>query len=80
MMITTLLIVKIGGLIIIFMIDPSEMAALFAIISTWLWVVVLAILLSSPVAYAWRVRRVRSRKDALQRSEWLLEADAPSGD
>lgn len=73
MMISMLVIVKIGGLIIIFAIDPSEMAALFAVVSTWLWVVVLGILLSGPVAYAWRVRRVRSRKTALQRSEWMVE-------
>jgi hypothetical protein len=78
MMIGALLIGKIGGLVIIFMIDPSEMAALFAIVSTWLWVVVLAILLSSPVAYAWRVRRVRARKAALQRAEWTIEpSEAP---
>ena len=78
MMIGALVIAKVGGLVIIFMIDPSEMAALFAIVSTWLWVVVLAILLSGPVAYAWRVRRVRARKDELQRAEWMIEpSEAP---
>ena len=75
MMIVTLLIVKIGGLIVILMIDPSRMAAMFAIISTWLWVVLLAILLSSPAAYWWRVRRVRARRAALHRSEWMIELD-----
>ena len=80
MMIGALVIAKVGGLIIIFMIDPSEMAALFAVVSTWLWVVVLAILLSGPVAYAWRVRRVRARKDALQRSEWMVEPGEAPGD
>lgn len=74
MMIITLLIVKIGGLIAIFMIDPSEMAALFAIVSTWLWVVVLGILLSSPAAFWWRKRRVRSRLAELQRAEWMVDS------
>jgi hypothetical protein len=79
MMIGALVIAKVGGLVIIFMIDPSEMAALFAVVSTWLWVVVLAILLSGPVAYAWRVRRVRARKAALQRAEWMVEPGEASG-
>lgn len=75
MMIVMLLIVKIGGLIIIFSMDRSEMAALFAVISTWLWVVVLGILLAGPAGYWWRLRRVRARKDALQRSEWMMDSE-----
>jgi hypothetical protein len=75
MMIISLLIAKIGGLIVVFAIEPSEMAALFAVVSTWLWAVVLAILLSGPVAFWWRKRRVRSRRAELQRSEWMLQPD-----
>jgi hypothetical protein len=75
MMIISLLIAKFGGLIVVFMIDPSEMAALFAIVSTWLWGIVLAILLSGPAAFWWRKRRVRERREALQRSEWMLGPD-----
>lgn len=73
-MITALFIAKIGGLIAIFLIDPSEMAALFAVVSTWLWIVVLAILLAGPVGYWWRLRRMRARRDALQRAEWMVDA------
>jgi hypothetical protein len=72
MMIGALLIAKIGGLMVVLMIDPSRMAALFAIVSTWIWGVVLAILLSGPVAFWWRKRRVRARRAELQRSEWML--------
>ena len=75
MMIISLLIAKIGGLIVVFAIEPSEMAALFAIVSTWLWVVVLAILLSSPAAFWWRIRRVRARRVELQRAEWMVQPD-----
>jgi len=75
MMIITLLIAKIGGPIVIFAIDPSRMAALLAVVSTWLWIVVLGILLAGPAGYWWRLHRVRARKDALQRSEWMVESD-----
>lgn len=83
MMIGALLIAKIGGLIVVFMIDPSEMAALFAVVSTWLWIVVVGILLAGPVGYWWRLRRVRGRREALQRAEWMVDVDdaplRPSG-
>lgn len=75
MMIGALLIAKIGGLIVVFMIDPSKMAAMFAVVSSWLWAVVLGILLSGPATYWWRIRRVRARRDELQRAEWLVEPD-----
>ncbi len=75
MMIISLLIAKIGGLIVVFSIDPSRMAALFAVVSTWLWAVVLAFLLSGPVAFWWRKRRVRSRRLELQRAEWMVQPD-----
>ena len=63
MMIISLLIAKIGGLIVVFAIEP------------WLWVVVLAILLSSPAAFWWRIRRVRARRVELQRAEWMVQPD-----
>jgi hypothetical protein len=75
MMIISLLIAKIGGLIVVFAIEPSEMAAMFAVVSTWLWLVVLAILLSSPAAFWWRIRRVRARRAELQSAEWMVSPD-----
>lgn len=77
MMIAALFIAKIGGLIVIFVIDPSEMAALFAVVSTWIWLVVLGVLLAGPASYWWRLRRMRRKRAALQRSEWMVEADDP---
>jgi len=75
LMIAALVIAKVGGLVVVFAVDPSEMAAMFAIVSTWLWIVVLGILLSSPAAFWWRKRRVRSRLAELQRSEWMVDPD-----
>jgi hypothetical protein len=78
MMIVALLIAKIGGLIVIFAVDPSEMAALFAFVSTWIWFVVLGVLLGGPVSYWWRLRRMRRKRTALQRAEWMIDTDDPS--
>lgn len=73
MMIITMLIVKIGALVIVFSIDRSTTAAMYAIVASWFWILMLAIVLSGPITYAWRVRRVRARKAALQRSEWIID-------
>jgi hypothetical protein len=52
----------------------AEAGTLFAVI-TWHWLVVLGVLLAAPVLFRHRLRRVRSRRDSLLRSEWMLEND-----
>ncbi len=73
-MIGGIVIMKIGILLIVFTIDPSKMTALIALISSWLWVVAAIVLLSGPLAYRWRLRRVRARRTALQRAEWMIDS------
>lgn len=79
-MIGGMVICKIGILAIVFAVDPSKMTALIALISSWLWVVAAIVLLSGPVAYRWRLHRVRARRAALQRSEWMVDAPHPPAD
>ncbi len=50
----------------------AEAGALFAMI-TWHWVVVLGVLLGAPVLFRVRLRRVRARRRALLRSEWMMD-------
>ena len=76
-MIGGMLICKIGILAIVFAIDPSRMTALIALISSWLWVVAGIVLLSGPLAYRWRLHRVRARRTALQRAEWMVDSSEP---
>ncbi len=75
MLFAMMAIVKIGVLTVVLMFDRSAMMAMFAVVSSWLWIVGAAVLLSGPAAYAWRVRRVRARRSALQRAEWMLESE-----
>ena len=50
----------------------AEAGTLFAVI-TWHWLVVLAALLAAPVLFRYRLRRVRARREALMRAEWMIE-------
>jgi hypothetical protein len=47
-------------------------ASVLLSITTWPWLIVPAIALAAPLLYRYRLRRVRARREALQRSEWVL--------
>ncbi|MCO5223210.1 MAG: hypothetical protein M9947_16800 [Thermomicrobiales bacterium] len=74
-LIAAMVIGKIGLLVVVFSYDRSQSAGIFALISSWLWVIGLAFVLSGPATFAWRIRRMRARRTALQRSEWIVEDD-----
>ncbi len=78
-MIGGIVLTKIGILAVVFAIDPSKMTALFALVASWLWIFAAVVLLSGPLAYRWRLRRVRARRAALQQAEWMIDpGDPPS--
>ena len=43
----------------------------------WYWFPPLVILAAGPVLFYYRLRKVRARRDALQRSEWMLDDEHP---
>jgi len=49
----------------------SEATVLLSI-TTWPWLIIPGLALSGPLLYRYRLRRVRARKVALHRAEWLV--------
>lgn len=45
----------------------------------WYWFPPLGLLLAGPVLFRLRLRRVRARRDALRRAEWMIEPDPDVG-
>lgn len=41
--------------------------------TTWPWLIVPALAISGPLVFHYRLRRVRARREALQRSEWMID-------
>lgn len=39
----------------------------------WYWFPILGVLVAGPLLFRYRLRRVRARRDALHRAEWMLE-------
>ena len=42
-------------------------------VTTWYFLPILVILLGGPVLFQIRLRRVRARREALRRAEWMIE-------
>jgi len=59
-------------LVVILAARRAEAGTLFAVI-TWHWLVLLGALLAAPVLFRVRLRRVRARRRALLRSEWMVD-------
>ena len=76
----TLVAMKIATIVIVIVAaGRAEAGTLFAVI-TWHWLVLLGALLAVPVLFRYRLRRVRSRREALLRAEWMVDeisTDAP---
>jgi|SRR5215203_2202324 len=51
--------------------DTESMALVLS--TTWFWLFIPAAALSGPVLYRLRLRRLRRRREALRRAEWLLD-------
>jgi hypothetical protein len=56
----------------VFVIDFSGLSIVFVLVASWTWVLGGGLLVAGPLIYQVRLRRVRKRRAALQRSEWLV--------
>jgi hypothetical protein len=63
--VTVLLMIWAAGL--------SSEAALILSMTTWPWLIIPVIGIAGPLLYRVRLRRIRSRRDQLRRSEWMLD-------
>ena len=77
LLVGTIVAAKVATIVVILAMEWSTGAGLLVAATTGHWVVVLAALVATPVAFAIRLRRVRSRRAALLRAEWALD-DSPA--
>lgn len=50
----------------------SSEASILIFVTTWPWLIIPGIVLFGWLAFRFRMRRVRARREALQRSEWMV--------
>lgn len=68
---------KLSTLAVVLWFSWSPEAGLLAAVTVWHWLPVAAVLLSGPVLFRLRLRRVRARREALRRAEWMVGDEPP---
>lgn len=53
---------------------------IFLVATFWYWIPIIGFLVAAPVAFRYRLVRMRRRRKDLQRSEWMVEPGAPAPD
>jgi hypothetical protein len=69
---------KLSTLGVVLWLSWSPEAGVLAAATVWHWLPVAAVLLSGPILFRWRLRRVRARREALRRAEWMVAAASDS--
>jgi hypothetical protein len=69
-----LYLTKLVTIILVVWAEHSYRAAVFVTITTWFWFGPMLALGAAPLLFKLRLRRVRARRAALMRAEWLSEA------
>lgn len=64
---------KMATVFIIWWASRSYSTGVFLVATTWFWLAIPVLALAAPVALRRRLVKVRKRRAALQRSEWLLD-------
>ncbi|MGE3798848.1 MAG: hypothetical protein AB7G88_13525, partial [Thermomicrobiales bacterium] len=59
-------------IVVVLLWDHSPLAGLFLGVAFWTWLLAAIVLAFGPLTMAWRLRRARSRRSALVKSEWML--------
>ena len=52
---------------------PTQRNLQVVLLLNWSWILLTGVLVAGPVAYWWRLRRVRRKRAALIRAEWHID-------
>jgi hypothetical protein len=70
----TLIGAKISTIIVIMALSWNTETGGIVALMNWHWLLTIAALLAGPLIFWIRLRRVRARRTALQRAEWMMDA------
>ena len=70
-------IATVSLIVVVLIWDRSPMAGLFLGLAFWTWLLAAAIVAFGPLTLAWRLRRTRSRRHQLMKSEWMIGEEDP---
>ncbi len=71
----TIVIAKVATLLLVLWAVHDFKTGILLAATTWIWLVAIAALCAAPILFRIRLRRVRAKRDALQRSEWMIDEE-----
>jgi hypothetical protein len=64
---------KICTIVLILIYSPTVDAVVWMVITSWMWVLAIALVLAVPFVAWTRLVRVRARREQLRRQEWMVD-------
>lgn len=71
---------KVITMVFIFMQMRTFNSFIFLAATFWYWIPIIGFLVAAPLAFRYRLLRMRRRRKDLQRSEWMVGADPSESD
>ncbi len=67
---------KVITMVVIFAQMRTVNSFIFLAATFWYWIPIIGFLVAAPLAFRYRLMRMRRRRKELQRSEWMIEGNA----
>jgi heme/copper-type cytochrome/quinol oxidase subunit 2 len=68
-----LVVFKVCSIVLLLIFAPTADAVVWVAITSWYWVLAIALLVAVPVLAWTRLVRMRARREELRRQEWMLD-------
>lgn len=69
---------KVWACILLLIYSPNRDGIVWIAVTSWYWVLAVALLVAAPTLAWVRLVRVRARRQRLRRAEWMLEQSSPA--
>jgi hypothetical protein len=78
LLVWTIIAAKAGTLLLVLWAAHDFETGIVLAASSWTWIPLVAAICASPILFRIRLRRVRAKREALKRAEWMVDPDTPS--
>ena len=78
LLVWTIIAAKAGTLILILWAAHDFETGILLAATSWLWLALIVAICASPILFRIRLRRVRAKREALKRAEWMIDDEQPA--
>src|SRR5262245_37255425 len=75
LLVWTIIVAKAATLLLVVWAAHDFQTGVLLAATSWIWLPLIAAICAGPILFRYRLRRVRAKRDALKRAEWMVEAE-----